>query len=96
MSYPVDGKVYEAAVKGRQDFRLALRELREAHLSEDVVRSALTGSIAGAGSYSELARMVGVSDEYVRGMALGLRPIRGKMLAFLGFERVTSYRRIRP
>lgn len=33
--YTVDGKVYEAAVKGRQDFRSAYRELRELLTAEE-------------------------------------------------------------
>jgi hypothetical protein len=89
----VEQEVYESAVKGRQDFRAAFKACRDAHRPEEEVRAALAGALEVAGSYAELSRLIGVSDEYVRNMSIGARPIRGKVLAFLGYERVTTYRR---
>ncbi|MES0207879.1 hypothetical protein NKJ93_02115 [Mesorhizobium sp. M0028] len=61
---------------------------------EPGVQDALRQKIEELGSYAALARLVGISDEYVRQVALGIRPIRGKLLAYLGFELVKAYRRM--
>jgi hypothetical protein len=88
--------VYESAVRGRQDFRAALRRARSEHLEGYVVHAALLVAKEAAGTYAALAGAVGVSDEYVRSACLGTRPVTGKLLAFLGFERVIAYRRPLP
>lgn len=56
------------------------------------VRAALLEFYERTGSYAEMARQVGISDEYARQAVLGMRPVRGDLLAFLGFECVTVYR----
>jgi hypothetical protein len=64
---------------------------------EDEVRLALKDALARCeGSYAELARRAGVSDEYARLACIGQRPVRGSMLTYLGFEKVITYRRINP
>lgn len=55
------------------------------------VRTALLREYERAGSYAELSRRAGISDEYARQTVLGIRPIRGELLALLGFECVTMY-----
>jgi hypothetical protein len=60
----------------------------------DDVTNALQAALDAAGSYAELSRRVGISDEYARQACRGTRPVRGALLAFLGFKKVTSYQRL--
>lgn len=91
---PVTEGTYLSAVKGRQDFREAYRNLRAEHLPVDLVNDALRAAVDHHGSYAEVSRITGLSDEYIRQAALRLRPITGKLLKFLGFERISAYKRI--
>lgn len=61
--------------------------------TEDDVKAALQQALAQLGSYAELSRRAGVSDEYARQACKGTRPVRGALLAYLGFEKTVSYRR---
>lgn len=46
------------------------------------------------GSYAAIARKLKVSDEFVRSIANGRLPPTGKVLKFLGYEKVVRYRKI--
>lgn len=66
--------------------------MRTNELSYAPVKYALELALNGAGSNAALARKADVSDEFVRQCAAGERPISGKLLDFLGYERVIVYR----
>lgn len=87
--------VHESAVKGRQDFREALRAERavnrkQTHTAEDV-RKYLRAEVEKAPSISAWARAHGVSDEYVRRVMSGdIGPGPG-ILKALGMRRLVHY-----
>lgn len=60
----------------------------------DVVAISFAVALGAAGTHAELARRAGVSDEVISQVVRGRRPITGKLLRYLGFERVPAFRRI--
>lgn len=61
--------------------------------TDDQVREELVAAIAAAGSQAALAKAIGVSGAFISVIARGEKPPCGKVLDFLGIERVTMFRR---
>lgn len=69
------------------------REKAFAEYTEDEVRQLLIKRIAEDGSQAEVARRAKVTFQHVSLCVNGARPSR-KLLAYLGLERFTGYRRL--
>ena len=67
-----------------------MREL----IGKDEVMAAFEAALAEAGTHAELSRRAGICDEAVSMVARGQRPVTGKLLRHLGFERVPAFRRL--
>jgi hypothetical protein len=83
--------VYEAAVKGRRDFRNAYRRARG--LTEwQVVRMLQTRFDEAGVSYDKFGDSVGLSGEFIRNVLNGQRAPSRAILRLLGVEKVRLYR----
>lgn len=63
-------------------------------VSERTAQRMFRAAVKESGSYTELARQIGISDETVAAIGRGKRPLTRSILRHLGLERVISYRRI--
>jgi DNA-binding transcriptional regulator YdaS (Cro superfamily) len=60
------------------------------------VRTALKAAVEDAGGQTAWAKLHGVSQPWVANFMSGEREPSPKLLRFLGLERVTSYRKVKP
>ena len=63
-------------------------------MTADAVRDELREESEYEGSQRALARLIGVSPSFLNDILLGKREPVGKVLEFLGYERVVTYRRL--
>lgn len=63
-------------------------------MTADAVRNELREEAEYEGSQRALARLIGVSPTLLNDILLSKREPSGKVLEFLGYERVITYRRL--
>jgi hypothetical protein len=75
------------------------RQHRIATIGEDLtaadVRDELREEAAYEGSQAALASLIGISKSHLGDILLGQREPAGKVLAYLGLERILIYRRLK-
>lgn len=64
-------------------------------ITSDEFVNLIRARVTAANSQGEVALDLGISRQYVNELASGKRPPGAKLLARLGYEKVTMYRRVK-